>query len=640
VKKTSHILFLLFFQIAYLIASGQDRYAIINQRLLELSQNVPGLNQRAETSVSNISLQEFLRGIASTHNLNFNVDPSLNQKITVYFSNETIRNLLLYLARQYNLDFSFTGSIISILPYRDPLAGLPPPPKELKVSYNSPDQTVTLDLAEDTLLAVVKKITQLTNKNIVVLPELFNKKITGYVQGLSVGSALEKLALTNAFKLNQTNDNVYVLEPLKPNEQIVARQNNMPNANISVQTINSTAGASSTINVIDGNLGKKLISLNVVNSPIKDVLKTISEQAGISYFVYSDLLGNTTANVQSLEYDRVLDYILQGSAYTYSIDNGIYMIGNRQDEGLRAYKLIQLKYRSVDSLMVVIPEEIKKGVTIKEFKELNSFLLSGSQPQIREIEAFVKELDKTVPMVMIEVIMMDVNKTKTIETGLKIGVADSIRPGGTIAGGLDYTFSSGDINRFIDQIGLSNVFNIGRVTPNFYASLKALEKNTNIDLRQTPKLSTLNGHPATLSIGSTRYYAVTTQNVLGSLNPQTVVTQQFYPLEANMSIAILPFVSGDEHVTLTIDVNISDFIGSTPINIPPPSATSKFKSIIRVKNEEMIVLGGIERNEKSDEGSGVPFLSRIPVIKWLFSSRAKTTSKTVSIVFIKPSIIY
>jgi type IV pilus assembly protein PilQ len=640
VKKTSHILFLLFFQIAYLIASGQDRYAIINQRLLELSQNVPGLNQRAETSVSNISLQEFLRGIASTHNLNFNVDPSLNQKITVYFSNETIRNLLLYLARQYNLDFSFTGSIISILPYRDPLAGLPPPPKELKVSYNSPDQTVTLDLAEDTLLAVAKKITQLTNKNIVVLPELFNKKITGYVQGLSVGSALEKLALTNAFKLNQTNDNVYVLEPLKPNEQIVARQNNMPNANISVQTINSTAGASSTINVIDGNLGKKLISLNVVNSPIKDVLKTISEQAGISYFVYSDLLGNTTANVQSLEYDRVLDYILQGSAYTYSIDNGIYMIGNRQDEGLRAYKLIQLKYRSVDSLMVVIPEEIKKGVTIKEFKELNSFLLSGSQPQIREIEAFVKELDKTVPMVMIEVIMMDVNKTKTIETGLKIGVADSIRPGGTIAGGLDYTFSSGDINRFIDQIGLSNVFNIGRVTPNFYASLKALEKNTNIDLRQTPKLSTLNGHPATLSIGSTRYYAVTTQNVLGSLNPQTVVTQQFYPLEANMSIAILPFVSGDEHVTLTIDVNISDFIGSTPINIPPPSATSKFKSIIRVKNEEMIVLGGIERNEKSDEGSGVPFLSRIPVIKWLFSSRAKTTSKTVSIVFIKPSIIY
>jgi type IV pilus assembly protein PilQ len=614
---------------------------MLDQRLLELAQNFPGLNQRVETSVSNTSLQEFLRGLATTHNLNLNVDPSLTQRITVYFSNETIRNLLLYLAKQYNLDFNFTGSIISISPYRDPLLNLPVPPKELRVNYNPSNETITLDLTNDTLLSVAKKITQLTNKNIVVLPELFSKRITGYVQSLPVGSALEKMALTNSFKLNQTNDNVYVLEALKQNEEIISMQNSIPNYNISVRQTNTTNGqSSSSINVSDGSLGKKIISLNVVNTPIKDVLKSISEQAGVSYFVYSDLLGNTTANVTNLDFDRVLDFILQGSVYTYSIDNGVYMIGNRQDEGLRAYKLIELKYRSVDSLLFVIPDEIKKGVAIKEFKELNSFLLSGSQPQIKEIEAFVKELDKTVPMVMIEVIMMDVNKTKTIETGLKVGIADSIRSGGSVLGGLDYTFSSGDINRFIDQLGLNNVFNIGRVTPSFYASLKALERNTNIDLRQTPKLSTLNGHPATLSIGSTRYYAVTTQNVLGSLNPQTVVTQQFYPLEANMSIDILPFVSGDEHVTLTINVNISDFTANTPINVPPPSATSKFKSIIRVKNEEMIMLGGIERNEKSDEGSGVPFLSRIPVLKWFFSSRSKINSKTVSIVFIKPSIIY
>jgi len=638
-RRTSTIVLLLCLGI---IVNAQDRYNILQQRLNDLSQNVTGLNQKVETSVSNASLYEFLRGLAATHNLNFNVDPNLNQKITSYFSNETVKNLLVYLARQYNLDFTFAGTIITIVPYRDPLANLPPPPKELKISYDASSQTLTMELQEDSLLNVAKKITQLTNKNIVVLPELFNKRVNGYYQNMPVTGNLEKIALANGFKINQTNDNVFILEALKSNEQLVPRQNPLPNSNIAVRQVNQNQNGtgSSFINVSE-NAGKKLITLNVINQPIKDVIKNIAEQAGINYFVYSDLTGSSTANVQNMEFDRVLNYILQGTNFTYTVDNAVYMIGNRQDEGLRSYKLIQLKYRSVDSLLFIIPPDLMRGVAIKEFKELNSFLLSGSEPQIREIEAFVREVDKTVPMVMIEVILMDVQKRRTVETGLRLGVSDSARTGGTLlGGGTDFTFSAADINRFIDQLGINNVFNLGRVAPNFYASLRALENNSNIELRQTPKLSTLNGHVANLSIGSTRYYAVTTQNVLGSLNPQTVVTQTFYPVEANMAIRIQPFVSGDEQVTLTINVDISDFIGNTSINVPPPTASSKFGSIIRVKNEEMVVLGGIERNEKSEEGSGTPILSRIPILKWLFSNRSRTNGKTVSVVFIKPTIIY
>jgi type IV pilus assembly protein PilQ len=62
--------------------------------------------------------------------------------------------------------------------------------------------------------------------------------------------------------------------------------------------------------------------------------------------------------------------------------------------------------------------------------------------------------------------------------------------------------------------------------------------------------------------------------------------------------------------------------------------------MIRVKNEEMIALGGIERIERSKKGSGVPILSRIPILKWIFSSRSNSKSKVVSVVFIKPVIIY
>ena len=379
---------------------------------------------------------------------------------------------------------------------------------------------------------------------------------------------------------------------------------------------------------------------NMQNTPIIDIIKNITTQAGVNYFIYSDIKGNITANTSNMNFDDALSYILQGTDYTYKIDSNVYLIGEREKEGLRANKVIQLKYRSVDSVLAFIPQNIRKGVDIKEFKELNSFLVTGSSPQINEIEAFVKNIDRLVPMIMIEVILLDVKKSKGVKTGISAGVSDSIKTGGTILNGLNFTLGANSINSFLDRIGLNNLFNIGRVAPNFYVTLQALENNANIDLRQTPKLSTLNGHKATLSIGSTRYYAITTQNVLGSLNPQTVVTQQFIPVEANLAIDIRPIVSGDDQVTLNIDVNISDFIGSTPLNVPPPTSKSMFSSIIRVHNDEMIVLGGIERTEKTQDGSGIPILSRIPILKWFFSSRSKATSKVVSVVFIRPTIIY
>jgi type IV pilus assembly protein PilQ len=278
-------------------------------------------------------------------------------------------------------------------------------------------------------------------------------------------------------------------------------------------------------------------------------------------------------------------------------------------------------------------------VEIKEFRELNSILLSGSLPQINEIERYIKTLDRVVPLVLIEVILLDVRKGKSVSTGIRAGISDTIQTGGTILPGIDFTLGSKSINDFLARLG-GSAANIGRVTPNFYLSLSALERNNNIEVRSMPKLSTLNGHEASLSIGSKRYYSIKTQNVLGSLNPQTVVTEQFQSVEANLGITIKPVVSGDDQVTLSIDVNISDFLGEPSPNSPPPTSTSQFKSIIRVRNEEMVVLGGIERNEKSETGSGVPILARIPVIKWLFSSRTRSRNKLVSVVFIKPTILY
>ena len=392
-------------------ACGQaDRFAVLEQRLRDLSQNVPGLAEKTETSISTGSLQEFLKGLAALHNLNLSVDPVLNQKVTSYFSNEKVYNVLVYTARQYNLDFTFTGSIISVFPYKDPLAGIPLPIREVQVEFNADKQLLSLDLQNDSLLTVAKKITQLTNTNIVVLPELFPRKITAYLQGLPLQAVIEKMAISNNFKYSRSSDNTYVLEALKSDEEVFTRSEYDPNSNMGVRKNNKavSGGPSSSMSVVQDNAGRKLVSLNVSNAPTKEVIKNISEQAGINHFIYSDIIGNSTATVRNMEYDKVLAYLLQGTRYTYTNVGQVYMIGERKDEGLRSHKLIQLKFRSVDSLIAMIPQEFRQNVEIKEFKELNSFLLSGSLPQINEIESFVTARDQTEPKVMIEVILMDV----------------------------------------------------------------------------------------------------------------------------------------------------------------------------------------------------------------------------------------
>src|SRR5258705_3325121 len=233
-----------------------------------------------------------------------------------------------------------------------------------------------MDFKDESLVSLAKKKTKLSKKNIVVLHDLNSKKISGYIQEMPIQNALEKLAISNSFKVTRTSDSVFIIESLRPDEEIVLRSTIDTNSGITIRKVtrNSNLPSSSAINVSLNNIGKQLISINVINSPIKDVIKNIAEQASINYFVYSELQGNATASVNNMEVDRVVGYILQGTPYTFNVNNSVYMIGERKDEGLRAHKLIQLKYRSVDSLLGAIPQELRQNVEIQEFKELNSFL--------------------------------------------------------------------------------------------------------------------------------------------------------------------------------------------------------------------------------------------------------------------------
>lgn len=617
-----------------------NRIGQIQERLAKLSAVTPGVNEKVQLSVTGVSVQEFLRALAQSNKLNINIDPKLNFKVYNNFTNETAGNILLFLAKEYNLDISFIGSIMTVSPVAEAKAG-PVPVKEINARYNEASGSLSLELNNDSLAAVARKITQVSRKNIVVPSALLGKKINSFFVDAPFQTALEKLAFANGVKVAKTSDNVFVFEPLGEGEEVYINGDKNTDVRKTFKPVTAGAGggtAGLTSRTVAG--GQKLISSDASNASILDLVRSASQEMNKNYFLYSDIKGTITSHVTDIGYDNFLSALFQGTDYTFRQENGIYLIGDRKLEGLRVNKVIQLQNRSIDTVQAMIPTEWKKGVEIREFREQNTLLLSGSGPQIVEIDSLVRRLDKIVPMVLIEVTLVDIRKTRTVTTGIKAGVGDSVKTGGTVMPGLNYTFGSGSINDFLNRLGRATSINLGHVTPNFYVNLAALEANSNVDVRSVPKLSTLNGHAANLSIGSSRYYVTRTQNIYPSVTTtQNVVTEQYNKVNADLAISIRPIVSGDDQVTLNIKVDISDFIGIPPDNAPPPTSTSKFESIIRAHNEDMIVLGGLERTENSSSGSGVPILSRIPILKWLFSSRSKTNGKVITVVFIKPTII-
>ena len=638
-KFTRLIFLVLFICFAGKTYGQQGRIAAIQKKLDSLSKNVPGLNQKVQLNVIGGTIQQYLTGIASSNGLSISVDPKLSFTVSDAYNDITASNILVFLAQKYNLDVSVVGSIIYVTSYQDPAQFIKPAPKVIDAKYNAPDNTLSLALNNDSLVAVAKRITQVSGKNVVVPNSLQGKRVSGFIAAAPFETAMDKLAYTNEIKVVKTNDNFFVFQPLDENEELYINGDK----NTSVRrTFKPAAGSGGGATGVFSRMvnGQKLISADAVNAPILGLVKQASQELGKSYSIYTDLKGSIDIHVSDITYDQFLDLLFRGTNYTFQNENGIYLVGDKSIEGLRTYKAIHLQNRSIDTIVNMIPTEWKKALEIKEFREQNTILLSGSIAHIKEAEALIKELDVLVPVVLIEVTMIDFHKTRTVSTGISAGVSDSVKTGGTILPGVGFTFSATSVNSFLSSISKNTGVNLGHVVPNFYVSLQALENNNNVDVRSVPKLSALNGHSAMLSLGSKRYYKDVTQNLYPSATTTASIFSNVYKeVNADLSIDIKPVVSGDDQVTLAIKVNVSDFTSIPSDGSPPPQSINKFETSLRVHNEDTILLGGIERNETDLSASGTPILSRIPILKWIFSNRTKTTSKVTTVLFIKSTVL-
>lgn len=112
-----HPILILVFVFAGYLAKAQDRFDLLDEKLMQLAKNYPGINEQVELSMTGASIQEYIRTIGATNNINVNVDPSLDIKLSNNFSKVTAKDVFLFLCKRYDLDILFVGPIITFSKY-------------------------------------------------------------------------------------------------------------------------------------------------------------------------------------------------------------------------------------------------------------------------------------------------------------------------------------------------------------------------------------------------------------------------------------------------------------------------------------------------------------------------------------------
>jgi type IV pilus assembly protein PilQ len=611
---------------------AQDRFTGLANLLESTAADQPNLDGKVELSVSGTPVREFVRALGVTHGLNLTIDPTVNGDVYNNFSDARVSDVLLYLCKRYDLDIEIIGSIIALKTWVAPL-----PPEEPRVvripdvTYYSDSSLIDLDLRGDTLSAVAREITQRTGTNIVLAPGLGPQTVSLFISRSTLPQAMERLAFANGLLVERVRDGSFLLRSDAADPTVKAgttRSDTRP-----------AAPAGGTLNITMLESGR--LQVEARNSPLSTVIEQASLTTGRDYFLYDQVDRAITTMIKDVSYEELMDHLITGTDLTHQVSEGVHLFGKRDLEGLRRTELVRMHHRPLKEVMSAIPEGIKKNVTLSEFAELNGLVISGDALRIAEIKSFLRSIDQVVPVVMIEVMIVDVNRSRTLTTGIKAGLGGGpTNSGGSVLPGVEYNMNSSTLNNLINSFSGFGVFNLGNVAPGFYVTLQALETDGVLRLRSTPQLSTLNGHEATLSIGQTEYYLEVRNDLIGTQNPTVTTSQIYKPITADLSLKILPVVSSEDMVTLEIEVNQSNFTTRIAQTAPPGSVQRKFSSIVRAGNRDMIILGGLEETERSSSGNGLPILSRIPVLKWFFSSRSVKKRHSKLTVFIRPTIIY
>lgn len=624
------------------VCEAQSNLEAFQKKMEELSETKKGLNKSIRIDLTGLPLYDFLTTLAEEHELNVSVDPKLNQIVNSNFFDVKVTDVFSFLIREHNLEVDVMNNILIFNKKKEVVEEAKPKPlKTIDVSYNKNNNFLSVKLKNDSLPRVAQAITDASRKNVFLAPDTKDMKVSAYILNRPFDQVLDMMAKSNSLLVEKDENNNYYLQKNKsPTTEPTNTTRTNPRRRSNTNSSSSVKNSGSFQVSVNP---QGFLNVKSYEGDANDIIIEAADKLGINIAMYDTPEGvNATLIANGISFDDLLDHLFIGENYTYKIVDDLYVIGEHTTEGLRTTELIKLENRSIENVFNSLPSSLTERLEVKEFMELNGFVVSGSKLYIDEFKDYMREIDVVVPVIQIEVIIVQYQKSYDIRTGLRAGIDKEARTTqGVLFPTSDVTLNSSSVNGLIDAFNGLGLINLGKVTEDFYLNLRALEDNALIKLSSTPKLVTINSHEASSTIGETEYYFEQNNQLINQgINNNVLQSGTWKSTEANLGITITPFVSKDENVTLTISVERSSFLARIGENAPPGKATQQFDTMISVRNNEMILLGGLDELENENSATGLPFFARVPILSWFVSSKRKRKEKSKLHIFIKPTVTY
>jgi general secretion pathway protein D len=168
--------------------------------------------------------------------------------------------------------------------------------------------------------------------------------------------------------------------------------------------------------------------------------------------------------------------------------------------------------------------------------------------------------------------------------------------------------------------------------------IDALEAVTDVNVISAPQVMVLDNRVARLEVGDE--VPIATQSAVSTIDPDAPIVNSISYRNTGVILTVQPRVNSSGFVTLTIEQEVSDVVATTTSGIDSPTFRNRrIKSSVTVKDGATIALGGLIRDGRTEGVQGIPVLSQIPVLGFLFGSTTDNAQRTELLVLLTPRVV-
>jgi len=282
------------------------------------------------------------------------------------------------------------------------------------------------------------------------------------------------------------------------------------------------------------------------------------------------------------------------------------------------------------------------GAKVYGVASQSAIVMKGTPDELMLAQKLVNDLDKARPEVVVDIAILEVSKNweKTLGIAWPSNVGIALQAPGSSSSTTGTTGTSSTSAPSLYALSHLKATDFAVTIGSATANLLLTDDNTKI--LQNPRIRATDGQKATMKIGEKIPIATGSyQTGAATAVVSSLVNTQFQYTDVGVNIEMTPTVHYDHDVTLKIKIEVSSQSGSVTISgVTEPILSQRVvDQVIRLREGEASILGGLQDKQEAVNWSGIPGLSSIPILKYLFGSKDHTISDDELVFLVVPHIV-